>query len=178
MPANLQSPHTISIGRPWLSQLFLTMPKCGRLSMIADPIAKEIILHYDNRVLPSWISNALLNRARSFRAVLCVIALVAFISIGFVSTSHAHADHSEDPSPSHSVCDICIVATSDEDGFVIDAANPSPELDCFVPNFHDLFKVLALPHNVAAPTLCALRASQAPPRNLDSRPDPARAPPV
>lgn len=115
--------------------------------------------------------------ACSLKSLLSVIILSAFMSLQMASASHAHEPHHDEPDPSHSVCDICIVAASEEDGLMVSAINPPPLHDGIVVDFMDQLQALSLPAATKAPGFDTLQSGQAPPRDPDRRPDAARAPP-
>jgi hypothetical protein len=142
------------------------------------PIAKAIVLHYNHYVLYTKLTSVRDNVARWLKTFFCVFILAALVGIMMASASHADHDHHDDPDPSHSVCDICIVANSEDSGQSFDTDKPRPDFDSSGPPSCKAEPSLAFACAGTASQFSDLRLGQALPRNADIGPDPARAPPL
>lgn len=140
-------------------------------------IADWIRLHYGSVVPPSGLIGFVRRYELTVRSLFSVLVLAAFMSLQLASSAHAHETHHDEPDPSHSVCDICVVAASEEDVLIVAAIDPPPRHDGNVVDFIDQLQALSLPAAATAPGFEALQSGQAPPRDPDRRLDAARAPP-
>ena len=116
--------------------------------------------------------------ASAIKALFCVLMTVILVTIMSVATAHAHDDHDhhhDDPAPAHTLCDICIVASSEDDDIVADAVEPpfNPDGTALLSTpLNSKFVDLENTVNFDTP-----RSAQSPPRNAEPCLDPARAPP-